>query len=1354
MAIMLERSIEMIIGLLGILKAGCAYLPIDPAYPEERINYMLKDSNARLLLVDDKSDIRISKSETKPNDFTPVVMDHKSNDRNQENKPIVLNLNHLRFEFVSEFELSASNWPFGASALAYIIYTSGSTGKPKGVMIEHTSVVNRLNWMQKSYPIGAADAILQKTTFVFDVSVWELFWWALAGAKLVLLGPGDEKAPDEILRAIEKHKVTTMHFVPSMLSAFLEYMNALPIQKQATPTLLSLKQVFASGEALQVQHAERFNKLLHETNGTRLINLYGPTEATVDVSYYNCPKKGKIDKIPIGKPIDNTQLYIMDKYFRQQPVGVPGELNIAGTGLARGYLNQPELTVERFVKEKIKNAKVPGQTGNGSVPEKGSQSQQKRTLQVKAFEASVTGFSRKGSDPEARFYRTGDLARWMPDGNIEYLGRIDHQVKIRGFRIELGEIETRLLTRPEINEAVVLARQSDDGDNFLCAYYVVENTQQPEYNLKNFLAQFLPDYMIPSFFIKLEKIPLTPNGKIDRKALTLYQRSNIQLQTYTAPRNENEDKLNGIWAETLGTPKKDIGIDDNFFDIGGHSLRATIMVTKIHKEFNVKLPLQEIFKKSTIRTLADTINDYSKNKYIAIEPAEKKEFHILSSAQKRLYVLQQMTLESTAYNMPHTIHLNKNIEPEKLENTFKKLIRRHESLRTSFHMINETIVQKLHDKVEFEIEYYNQPAGNKNPNAGELNWFDEVRETFFRPFDLSKAPLLRVGVIETTHIANPPGSTNDNAGERFMMLDMHHIITDGTSQEILTKEFFRLYAGESLPPLKLRYRDYAEWQNTAKQKELMKKQEEYWLKTFSGELPLLNLPTDYPRPLIQRFDGNKLSFELNMEEIHHLKEIAKQNETTLYMTILSIYTILLSKLSGQQDIIVGTPTAGRRHAELENIIGMFINTLAMRNYPAGGKSIEEFLREVKENSLQAFENQQYPFEDLVDKLSVTRDTGRNPIFDVMFNLLNQAEYKEQNTKSSNSPNSSTSKFDMTLSVFETGERLYFHFEYCTKLFKKETIKRFIIYFKTILQLTSNEYDQEISGIEIITGEEKKQILYEFNDTTAEYPETKTIHRLFEEQAARTPGNIALTADSMQGKVNALTFGELNKKTHQLALKLRVKGIAVGSIVALMVEPALEMIIGIIAILKAGGTYLPMNPETPPARITYMLTDSNAQLVLTRYHQGATINFENKVIDIGDPGIYQGETTTLEKAAAPNDYVYLIYTSGTTGKPKGVPVKHRNLVNYVTWFSRFTGLNAGDKSALTSSYAFDLGYTSLYPLLLKGGHLFLPPKERYMSAEGLLEYISIHKISYLKMTPSLFSVLVENSAFSGGACQGL
>ncbi|MCP4148550.1 MAG: amino acid adenylation domain-containing protein, partial [bacterium] len=920
--------------------------------------------------------------------------------------------------------------------------------------------------------------------------------------------------------------------------------------------------------------------------------------------------------------------------------------------------------------------------------------------------------------------------------------------------------------------------------------------------IRTYLAQNLPDYMIPSYFLKMEKLPLTPNGKIDRKALTQYPISNIQFQTkyptHIAPRNETEEKLNAIWTDILGVQKHEIGIDDNFFDIGGHSLRATIMVSKIHKEFNVKLPLAEIFKKSSIRTLAETISEFNREKYIAIQPVEKKEYYNLSSAQKRLYILQQMEPESTAYNMPYTLPLLKDSDPVKLLEVFKKLIQRHESLRTSFHMIpvtpgggqvtpgggpitpdgapvtpGEVIpVQKLHDEVEFEIEYYKPGAGGQEA------------KTFFRPFEMSKAPLLRVGIIETTQTGNAYQN-------RILMLDMHHIITDGTSQDLLIKEYHAMAAAESVSPLKLQYKDYAEWQNSEKQKKLIKQQEETWINQLSGELPILNLPTDYPRPIIQNFEGQTLSFMLNEEKSNNLKAIAKENEVTLYMTILSIFTIMLSKLSGQEDIIVGTPTAGRRHADLEKIIGMFVNTLAIRNYPEGGKTYKEYLRELKKNTLKAFENQDYQFENLVERLSVRRDTGRNPIFDVMFNLLNISSGKPavKEPQASAPPVEppqtydvidKISKFDLTLTSWEKGTpggeidkgTLELQFEYSVKLFKEETIKRYTAYFKKILQAVSAKPGGKIGEIEIITAEEKEMLLYRFNDTTTEYPKNKTLQQLFEEQTERTPDKISIIGGThetpMQLSVQ-LTHRELNERAKHLAALLQNKGHGPGSIAGIKTERTVEMMTGILAIFKAGGAYLPIDPDYPPERIRYMLADSNAGLLLTDAGMPTEKNDTSKVngnswevenLDISTlSGQHSYEQFKIDKNRLfiPSEIddqqgarlAYIIYTSGSTGKPKGVMIEHASLLNFIKGMTDIIEFKPEDCILSLTTISFDIfGLETLLPLTTQTKILIgSSAQQREPKAAG--QIMEQEGVTLFQATPSRLQLLLSDEKTRAG-----
>ncbi|MCP4150305.1 MAG: AMP-binding protein, partial [bacterium] len=620
---------------------------------------------------------------------------------------------------------------------------------------------------------------------------------------LCLLGVGDEKRPEKIIEAIGKNKVTTMHFVPSMLNVFLDYLDGREVGDAGeVEKLATLKQVFASGEALPLGHVNRFNRLLNKTNGTRLINLYGPTEATVDVSYYNCPTAENLENIPIpiGKPIDNIKLYVVDKELHLQPVGVTGELCISGVGLARGYLGRPELTAGKFLPDPY----APGE----------------------------------------RLYKTGDNARWLPDGNIEYLGRIDHQVKIRGFRIELGEIENRIVAHEDVKEVVVTAKEDENGDKTLCAYVVYHQPVQVA-SLRTYLSGILPEYMIPAFFVALEAIPLNPNGKIDLKALPEPEIGTAGIE-YIPPRDELEEKLVRIWSKLLNTEKEKISIKNNFFEIGGHSLKAITMMTAIHKQLGVKLTLEEIFKTLTVEQMAKTVRDNKKEAYLTIEPAEQKTYYPLSSAQKRLYILQQMDENSTGYNMCEMVVLEGNLDREKLEGTFKKLIARHESLRTYFLMIDGEPVQKIAERVQFEIRCIG--VGGKEHDL------ETITGRFVRPFRISQPPLFRVELIKT-------GDGHGNE-RHILMVDMHHIISDGLSMELFIKEFMEIYAGKEPAPFRLQYKDFSQWQNSRQWKELNKNREAYWLKEYEGEKPVLNLPTDYPRPPVWRFEGKTAAFRI------------------------------------------------------------------------------------------------------------------------------------------------------------------------------------------------------------------------------------------------------------------------------------------------------------------------------------------------------------------------------------------------------------------------------------------------------------------------------------------------------------
>ncbi|MCU0287507.1 MAG: amino acid adenylation domain-containing protein, partial [Acidobacteria bacterium] len=949
--------------------------------------------------------------------------------------------------------LSPGNAEITPDSPAYILYTSGSTGNPKGVMQTHENILYFIKQYAKDLNIRSNDRMTLLSSFAHDAAVMDIYGALCNGAILYPLNINEEVNMTSLAGRLKKEGITIWHSVPTVFRYFASTIDT-------NDLFPSMRLIVLGGEAVRRHDINIHRELFPHTT---LCNLYGQTESSYNAMKFITPGT-VVNEIVLGKVVEGMAIFIADSEGNEVLALETGEIVVACSHLALGYWQNVGATQKVFSIHPV----------------------------------------------YGKIYRTGDMGRLLIDGNIEFIGRKDNQVKIRGFRIELGEIESQLLKHKTIAEAVVKVVETgnESEDKYLCAYIVCNNpgvldkgVEVLSAQLKEYLAELLPDYMIPSYFIRLERLPVTPGGKIDRKALPLPEIGEINRTIFVAPRTWVEIKLQEIWRDVLKTPKV-IGITDDFFQLGGHSLRATTLASRIQKALAVNVPLTEIFKRPTIQGLAKYIEVGKKEICAALEPVEKKEYYELSPAQKRLYILYRMESESVNYNMPQVIPFVGVIDVVRMQAVFKELIRRHESLRTSFEMINEEPVQRIHDEVAFEIKVFGSPEtffqkGFWPPEA--------IIKSFIHPFDLAKAPLLRAGIIQ------------DENGKHILLVDIHHIITDGTSNRILKDEFNELYSGngDELSHLRLQYKDYAHWQNSRVQQALIKGQEVYWLNMFTEEVPVLNLPADYPRPNIQSFEGSRVEFILNEKESGTLKGLAKETGATLYISILSVFTLLLSRLSGQEDIIVGTPIAARRHADLEKIIGMFVNMLALRNNVPPEAGYREFVKELKDRTLNAYENQEYQFETLVEKINVVRDIARNPIFDVVFNLLNMEDHTDNTSQIDlgsleyDTHREGTSKFDLTLTAVDFGERVHLSFEYCTRLFKPGTIERFIAYFKKIVEELSVNIDQNVSAIEIITQAERERILSEFNDTAAAYPTNKTIHQLFAEQTAQTPDYIAL-----------------------------------------------------------------------------------------------------------------------------------------------------------------------------------------------------------------------------------------------------
>jgi amino acid adenylation domain-containing protein len=977
--VMAEPSIGMTDGIIGILKAGGAYLPIDIEMPAERIVSILQDSGVSTLLTG--SSITLS-------GFTDVPE---------------VEVVKIDEQLVSG--LAADNLKHAVSPddLAYVIYTSGSTGRPKGVLVDHKSAANTLCDRKREYAMDARSVALQLFSYAFDGFVTGFFTPVISGASVVLLNRREISDIARIRETIVRNRVTHFISVPALFKVIIE--NIKPAETA------SIRVVTLAGDMVPFNLIEQ---TLAKNPDIEVAIEYGVTEAGVMSTVYRRREKDEEKIVKIGKPIANTQLYIVDKENILLPEGAPGELCIAGTGLGRGYLNQPALTAEKFIKFAARQDFV---------------------------------------------YLSGDLARWLPDGNVEFLGRIDRQVKLRGLRIEPGEIENQLLKAEYIREAIVIAVSTNpagqNSDKYLCAYVTASKEIEKEELIK-YLSEKLPSYMIPSHIVQLEELPLSVNGKVDRKALEELKIS-VGQRRYITPGTETEKKLAAIWTEILDMDENAIGTKSNFFELGGHSLKAISLMTRIHKTFNVKLRLADIFNTQTIERTAEYIDSRSRDKFVSINPVERKEYYPLSSAQKRMYIIQQMDLISVAYNQPQVLPLNFVIHQDKLTMALNKLLSRHESFRTSFEMKHDEPVQIIRKEMEFKIDYLEfKDTDNAPPPVESL-----VRD-FVRPFDLSKAPILRVKLVKLEENKN------------ILLIDMHHIICDGVSIELIINDFMRLYGGDKLPRLRLQYKDYAVWQNSAAHKLEIKKQEAYWLSEFAGEVFELELPLDYKRPQAQDFSGGIVYFKVENSLEKRLAQMKEKTGVTLSTLLLAHFYILLSKYSGQEDIVVGIPTVGRSHVDLENIAGMFVNVLSLRNFTGRDVIFSEFLRQVNTSSLNAYDNQDYQFDELVDRLGLSRSHDRNPLFNSVFSF--QKSDREEERKSGNEtkhnahePVETLSKFDLKLGVIEIKHSITMYLEYKTALFKKETIENIASAYLKIIEQTLADPRIKLADIVIPTG---------------------------------------------------------------------------------------------------------------------------------------------------------------------------------------------------------------------------------------------------------------------------------------------
>jgi amino acid adenylation domain-containing protein len=989
--ICVERSLLMVIGLLGILKAGGAYVPLDPNYPQERLAFMLENSQVPVLLTQQNL------LESLPNSKAKIV----SLDSNR--------------EAIAQESIENSVYSVTPENLAYVIYTSGSTGKPKGAMNTHKAICNRLLWMQDYCQLTTADRVLQKTPFSFDVSVWEFFLPLLVGARLVVAQPNGHRDTNYLVNVITQQQITTIHFVPSMLQVFLE--------QPDIETCKSLKRVICSGEALTSELQKRFFTRLD----AELHNLYGPTETAVDVTFGECKKGSALTAtIPIGRPIANTQIYLLNEHLNPVPIGIAGELYIAGVGVGRGYLNSAELTAQKFIPNPFSN------------------------------------------EPGARLYKTGDLARYLPNGNIEYLGRIDYQVKLRGFRIELGEIEAVLEQHPAVRQCVAIIREDVPGNQCLVAYLVAENAATDE--LRQYLRQKLPEYMIPSTFVILDSLPLTSNGKVNRSALPVPDTTQQSEENTCLALTPIQEMLAGIWAEVLGI--KQVGIYDNFFELGGHSLLATRVISQIRKAFKVELPLHCLFELPTLAELAKEIETTKQAalqlKLPNIGQISKSGKIPLSYAQQRLWYLHQVQPNNAAYNIFNAVRIIGSLDIPALEQSLNEIIRRHEILRTNFILENGQPLQVITPSLNVELPIIDlSKLSDVEREQTVQNLANQEAE---KPFNLDTDPLLRVTLLRLAET------------EYVLLFTLHHIISDGWSTGILIQELGSLYKAvslskpSSLPQLPIQYADFAIWQRQWLQGEVLDKLLTYWQQQLQN-LPTLKLPTDYPRPITSTYQGSAQPFTLSLTLSKQIKLLSNQQGVTLFMTLQTAFATLMHHYSGQDDIVIGTDVANRTQGETEGLIGFFVNQLILRTKFDGNPSFRELLERVRAVTLDAYAHQDLPFDKLVEAINPERNLYTTPLFQVKLILQNTPttalnisgltfQTLETETK--------TATFDLLFDIRDTEHGLIGLLKYSTDLFAAKTIARMLKQFEIILSQIVNDPTVKIDELKEILAQVDKQ----------------------------------------------------------------------------------------------------------------------------------------------------------------------------------------------------------------------------------------------------------------------------------------
>ena len=1282
-AVYMERGLDLAVAIMAIFKSGGIYVPIDTKYPGERVTELLNDCSPFAVIVNAHTLLPNHKLVVDQRTLLTLCIDEITAPKQEEIDLILSEV--ITCQEIALYSPANPTVNISSRDGAYMIYTSGSTGKPKGALLRHDGTVNHILAEFEDLELQPHFRFLQSANISSDISVWQIIGPLLHGGASVIVDQDTLLNYARLIDLLISERISLVEFVPSYLVGLIDYLEAF-----GGVRLPDLHWIMMVGEEVPVSLV---NKWLSMFPDVPVVNGYGPAEASDDIAQYKIyqPLDNTFTKVPIGRPLANLNIFIVGEDMELLPKGDMGEIVVAGVGVGIGYWNDPHRTAEVFVKNP---------------------------------------FSNKENDI---IYRTGDLGRWREDDQLEFLGRKDRQIKLRGFRIELGEVEAVIQSFDGILDVAVDLRPDNTNTKSLVAYIILKNEYTIE-QVRSHTKNVLPDHMVPAYFIQMDEFPQNLSDKVDYKNLPAPTKDDkIDASDYTPPRNDLELELTRIWQDILGYDK--VGICNDFFELGGHSLKASQMMTRIYKHLDYEVKLKDIFENPTIASLADVLNSTTRRAYKQIPKTPEQNLYRISHAQKRLWVLHQFEENKNAYNLPQAYIFEGVLIQEHLISSYEELVRRHEILRTTFIEQDGEIYQKVWSANDIPLQFdHIDLRGSINP---EQYADDVIKNTTGLQFNLVDGPLFAIKLIQI------------HDTKFIFVFNTHHIISDGWSEGVIVNEILELYSAlcknrpPELEPLRIQYKEYAAWQNRLIDNGEMQIHQEYWLRQFTDGVPVLQFPTEFPRPGVKTFNGDFESVVLSKACTSNIRSCAKEHRTSSFITLLTTVFVLLHKYTEQEDIVVGSPIAGRDHPDLEGQLGFYVNTLALRCKISKEDTFTDLLKEVNAMSLSAYQHDMYPFDLLVDDLKPRADTSRSPIFDVMVALQNTDVSLNTNAEldgikvSNYKLNIDYSKFDLSFFFIEKNDNTTLTVEYNTDLFSKSFVKRLVHHYQVLVGKVSTHPNDPIRSKSLIDDDENQLLVNIFNKTSVAFPAVSA-NVVFEETVNRQPHQVAVEFDDVQ-----LTYDVLNKKSNQLAnYLLKIHHVKKSDKIAVILDRSEFMIISLLAILKSGSAYVPIDPQLPDNRINYILEDIDAKVIFTEKSKKTESSAEVIDIDKIHTSLKDFDTRNTGISILSTDLAYVIYTSGSTGVPKGVMVEHQGMVNRIDWMWKKYGFSRRDVVLQKTSFVFDVSVWEIFMTLCYGAKLVLCEREVIYDPSKIIDIIEKYEVTTIHFVPSMFNMFLE------------